>query len=223
MHLATAFASAGALVLAICFAQPATAQNRKGRVELRAGVAGVIFEEKIKVRLADDDLPNAGLKVKDNVTAIVELDYFIRNDWSLALTTGAPPTTHSDGRGSLRSAGRLGQATYGPVAFVLRRHFDLGRSIRPYVGAGPIYAFIFDSDDGLLVKGLDVKGRFGGTVVVGVDLPVSELLGVFLDAKQLFLTVPSRFDFEAPGAAAPGSARIRLNPLVLSAGLSVRL
>ena len=95
--------------------------------------------------------PDAGFEVQDADTAGLMLDYFVNDNVSLELTLGVPPEMELAGKGAIK----LGNETildlnqfdkaattdaYTPTISA-RYHFgSINNKIRPYVGAGLMYA-----------------------------------------------------------------------------------
>jgi outer membrane protein len=77
--------------------------------------------------------------------------------------------------------------------------------------------YVFDEKDGLL-SDLKVRHTMGVAFQAGVDLMLDDHWGVFLDVKKAILRT------EASGylGPAPIKADVRLDPLVLHAGLTYR-
>jgi outer membrane protein len=95
-------------------------------------------------------------------------------------------------------------------------HFKGLGAFKPYIGAGGAYAVIFNSPDGAIQK-LNVDGAPAFVAQVGFDYALNQTWGLFVDAKKLFLSV------NADGLlGAPATAKVKLDPLVVSGGVVYR-
>lgn len=125
--------------------------------------------------------------MKDNVTIAAETGYNFTPNWAIGLTEGCPPTTEIEATGSLKSLGKLGSITDGPVALTAQYRFtDFGKFV-PYLGAGWSYILVLDSKD-KAVRNLNVDdtndlGLQGG----GFEYHTSDTMGLFFDAKHFYL------------------------------------
>ncbi|MGY2046591.1 OmpW/AlkL family protein [Methylobacterium sp. JK268] len=189
---------------------------------LRVGAAGIWFDASAKVSVSGVRIPGGTARVKDNVAVIAEAGYHLTPNWSAALSVGIPPTTTLSGAGTLRSAGKLGDVTYGPAVISARYHLTGLGPIVPYLGGGVAYAMIFNTHDRAL-RTVKVDDNFGAVLVGGVDIPVTDRIGLFVDVKKFWLSADASFDQPAGnGLFRPGRARVTLDPVVLSAGVALR-
>ncbi|UAK26281.1 OmpW/AlkL family protein [Sphingomonas nostoxanthinifaciens] len=208
----------GVCLIAASFASDAAAvapdpqTDRGWYVHLGAGA--LLFNEGAVIRSGASVIPKASVSIAANETFIAEAGYRWRH-WGLSATGGFPPVATVDGVGSLQPLGSLGRIRYGPVVISGHYHFGgLGR-LKPYIGAGPVFLLIFKNKDDA-VRQLDVHDSVGVAVQGGTEFAVSPRWGVFVDVKKAHL----RTRATALLGAAPIEARIRLDPLVLSGGIS---
>src|SRR5205085_7794223 len=96
-------------------------------------------------------------------------------------------------------------------------HFLSEGPVRPYVGAGPVFMYIFKEQDGLL-RNLNVKNHFGFALQAGAEVAVTEHVGLFVDVKEAHL----RTSATGMLGPAPTSSKIKMDPLVIHSGLSFR-
>lgn len=217
MRVVTPLAVAGTVMLAL---GPASAEERP--FFLRLGGAHVGFDERASVSVGGATVPGGNARLEDNWGIAIEGGYFFTPDISVSLALGVPPTTTVRGAGSLAPAGALGDVTYGPAVLSVRYHFLEPGGIRPYIGAGVSYTVVFDTKDKAL-RNLDVANALGAALVAGVDVPITERWGACLDAKKIWAKTDARFDLPTSATTtAPGTARLTLDPLVVSAGISFR-
>lgn len=185
---------------------------------VKGGIAHVGFSESASVSFGGATVPGGDASVQDNWSLSVEVGYFVTPDISLAFAAGLPPTTTVSGAGSLAGAGALGEVTYGPSVLSASYHFGKEGGIRPYLGAGISYTIIFDAKDRAL-SNLDVKNAWGTALVAGVDVPIDDRWGLFLDVKKIWTKSDATFDAVGGGR---DKATLTLDPLVVSAGVSYR-
>ncbi len=124
--------------------------------------------------------------------------------------------------GGLRDGGiefvSLGDVELTPVTAMLRVHFRPGSPLDVYVGGGGAYVMTGDLDsadlraDGLAPLELEDETTF--VVGGGVTWSFSDRWGVSLDARYLPLTLR--------GSARGSTAEAAIDPLILSAGLTIR-
>lgn len=184
---------------------------------VRTGPASLFLSEGAKVHAGGALVPGGTIAIGNHTTGTVEFGYQFTSNFSVAFTGGFPPTVDILAAGSLETVGTLGSITYGPTALTAQYTFtDFGR-IKPYVGAGPMFMFVFDEDDGAL-KDLNVKGAIGAVLQAGVDIDVTDNWGLFVDVKKGFLRTTSTGML----GPTPISADVKLDPLVIGAGIKLR-
>lgn len=176
------------------------------------------FHTAADVSLGGAIVPGAGLEASSNTTLGLEVGYDLTPNLAARVTVGVPPTTRITGTGPLAGAGELGRIKYGPAVASLTWAFDGMGAARPYLGAGINYTIVLASKDGAITS-LDAKNAFGGVLQAGVDVPLNKRWGIFLDVKKIYLKTTAT----GTVGPAPVSASVRLNPLLVHAGLSYRL
>jgi outer membrane protein len=181
----------------------------------RAGPTGLFFDSSAKIALGGKDLAGASLTASNNGTLIIEGGYFITRDIAVEISGGIPPTTTFTGKGTIAGLGELGKATYGPAVFSVNYYFKGLGSLRPYLGVGEAYAFIFSTKDGA-VRDLHVNGNRGFVVQGGFDYRVTKNWSVFADLKHISLKVNARGEL----LNAPVTASVTLDPTIASLGIS---
>ncbi|HSV84863.1 MAG TPA: OmpW family outer membrane protein [Ramlibacter sp.] len=184
---------------------------------IHVGPDHVQFHTKADVRLAGASVSGANVEASSNTTLGVEIGYDLSPNLSARVTVGVPPTTKLTGTGPLAPAGELGRVNYGPAVASLTWAFGAAGSVRPYLGAGINYTIVLKSRDGAITS-LDVRSAFGGVLQAGLEVPIDRNWGVFLDLKKIYLkTTACGF-----AGGAPAHASVRLDPLLVHAGLSYR-
>jgi outer membrane protein len=184
---------------------------------IKFGPAALIPHESADISLGGAPLPGASISIADHYTASVEIGYQLTPDLSVSFTGGLPPTVDIDGAGTLSGVGRLGTVIYGPTALTAQYTFaNLGR-IKPYIGAGPMFMFVFDNEDGAMTN-LKVDPAIGAVVRAGIDFDLTNDWGLFLDVKQAYLRTHASGTF----GGSPVKADVILDPTVVTIGLSRR-
>ena len=183
---------------------------------IHIGPGALIFDADAKVRSGGALLPGATVSIDPNPTVITEFGYRWRH-FGVSLTGGVPPLATVKGAGTLASLGNLGRIRYGPAVFTAHYHFTgLGR-LEPYVGGGAVLLLIFDNQDGAVTR-LKVGNHWGAALQAGAEYRIAPRLSLYLDVKKAAL----KTNATALLNGAPIEANIRLNPTVVSGGLSVR-
>ncbi len=221
-------AAAAAAVASLAAALPAQAQAQapaneaapKSPWRLYAGPAHIGFSTSADVRAGGQPVPGANAEADSNYSIGFGAIYDFHPGWSAELALGLPPTTALKGTGTLAGAGTLGKVKYGPAVLSVRRQLWDEGPVRPYIGAGINYTLVLESRDGF-VSGLDVKNGVGPVLQAGFEVPIDARWSFFFDAKKIWVKTTATGTLPALGGA-PAYAKVRLDPLVLTAGLSYR-
>ncbi|WP_168073829.1 OmpW family outer membrane protein [Caulobacter sp. SSI4214] len=219
MKSATLFAAAGLFLGLVGAGQAVAAEpGRPGSSPwyIHTGPLVVKYDESAKISVGGGQIPGARVKADSNYSVGIEAGYKFTKNWAVSLTVGAPPNAILVGTGPLEGV-KLGKVMYGPAVLSGHYHFtNFGPKFEPYVGAGVNYTIVLRDKDAA-VQNLKVKSPVGLVLQAGVESQINDRIGVFVDAKQIFL------DTDATGTVggAPASAEIQLNPLIVMAGVSV--
>lgn len=209
--------------MAFAFAQPALAADDgtatqaaqpPGPFYIRLGPGGLLFDASAVIKAGGAVVPDASVTIDPNITMVTEIGYRWRN-FGVSFTGGLPPSATVNGAGSLSPFGALGRIRYGPTVLTLHYHAHFGR-FEPYVGGGPVRLLIFRDHDGA-VRQLHVAQSWGAAGQIGVDYRLTRRWSLYLDAKKALLQTRAT----ALLGGAPITAKIRLDPLVLSSGLAL--
>lgn len=180
---------------------------------IRMGPAHVGFSTRADVRVGGSLVPGGDASASSSTTLGFELSYDLSDRWTARLLAGIPPTTTLSGAGTLSSAGQLGKVTYAPaVASLTYKLLNTG-PVQPYVGAGINYTIVTRDRDGF-INHLKAHSAWGAVLQLGVEMPITPLWSVSLDARKIFLKTKATGDLPAMGGA-PVAADVRLNPLVV--------
>lgn len=187
---------------------------------LRAGPANVSFSESAEIAIGGSRVPGATATVKNNTTFGVEVGYRFSPSWSAGLTIGLPPTTEVNGAGAAQAFGKLGKAKYAPAVLAGQWSFLKEGPWTGYVGAGVTRLMVTSTEDGAL-QNLKIKDKWGAALQAGVEYQLGAQWGLFLDLKKFKLSTEATGNLAALGGA-PGTAKLRLDPLVTHAGVTWR-
>ena len=215
MKSARLFVSVASAAALSGFAAPAFAQQHDWFVHV--GPAQLTLADGADILAGGTALPDAGIDTDPQYTGVVEIGRFVGPNVAVALTLGAPPLAKIDGTGSLEGLGRLGSVRYGPGALTVQWHPLRQGQFQPYVGAGLTYMHVFDTDDEAL-SNIEVDDDIGPLIQAGANYYFSERTGIFLDVKKGWLRATSTGSL----GPTPIEARLKLDPLVLNAGLAFR-
>lgn len=212
-------------------AAPASAQEQQQpasesdadfkRFAFRIGYARLNWDENAKVAVAGQAVPGGDATLKNNNGIAFDLAYYFNRNVSVALALGVPPTTSLTAAGTLAGAGKLGEVTYGPAVATVRYHLTGLGPVVPYVGAGINYTKIFKTRDALL-QDFRASDTVGPVINGGVDVALNRRFGLFADVKKVWTSSNTRFLLPTPAGLAPGTAKVRLDPLIINAGVSIR-
>lgn len=211
---------AAGLVAAACTTCQAEGQfEGEGNWRLHVGPARISFKQDVQLSAGGVELPGAGARLSDNTALLAEVAYRLTPKISLGLTFGVPPTTTVSATGTVEQAGTLGRVKYGPLVLGAQYQFNGGGTWQPYLGAGVVRFIAFSSTDAAL-KDLKVQNAWGSALQLGADLQMSQLWGLFVDVRKVFVKAPATGRLQLAGGA-PARALARLDPLILQAGLSL--
>ncbi len=187
------------------------------RFYLHAGPGGVILNEGAVLSAGGAVIPGATVTANDSVTPVVEIGYFLNRNFAVSFTGGYPPTATVQAAGTLAGAGTVGKAVYGPMALTAHYHLTNFGRIRPYIGGGVVFMYVFSTTDGLLTN-LKVHNHFGYTGQAGVDVDLSDRWGAFFDVKAAHLHTTST------GNLGPTliTGDVKMDPTVIHGGVSYR-
>lgn len=108
-----------------------------------------------------------------------------------------------------------------PVTAVLQFHFAPNAVIDPYVGAGVAYVLFDDVDANGVnnIDRIDFDDDYGVAVNAGLGIRLGNNFGLTVDGKYIPLESSARAVFVGGGES---EAQFDMNPIILSAGLSLR-
>ena len=182
---------------------------------IKAGLTSLELADRVDLKVGGVELPGADLSTFEHHTPSVQVGYFLTDNIAVNATVGFPPTIDIFGGGTIGALPKLGEITYGPTVFTVQYHPLRSGVFRPYIGAGASYMFVFDTKDGAFGD-LRVEEDLAFAFEAGVDMMVSNKMGVFVDAKKALLRPKAFGTFD--GATVEGQTR--LDPWAFSGGVS---
>ncbi|MXP26604.1 outer membrane beta-barrel protein [Altererythrobacter indicus] len=213
---------------AFAFNAPAQAQDMAGKVQVKVMGTAVLPDGNLKeVKFVSDDIAAAlpaefNTKADNNYVPTLAVEYFLTND--LSVETICCVTQHNvEGTGGLDGAKLVDDARIIPATLTAKYHLPLGLPIKPYIGAGATYWFVFNEKPGSTAKALgvadtDIKDGFGAVLQAGFDVPLNEKFGLTFDAKKYFIDRTASF-YDANDTLVL-KTKHDLDPWLLSAGIS---
>ncbi|MBX7484088.1 OmpW/AlkL family protein [Qipengyuania qiaonensis] len=214
----------GSAVAFGAMAMPVAAQD-VGDIQIKGFVTGVLPDGEInEVEVDTIGLPaGSQTSATDSYVPTIAIEYFVMPN--ISLETICCVTPHDvRGEGALAGADLIDNAIILPATVTAKYHFDVG-AIKPYLGAGPAYFFIFGEDvgrgaSGLGVTDVDLSDELGFALQAGLDVTLNERgLGLSIDAKRYFVGTTATFN---AGSVTALQTEHNLDPWVVSAGLAYR-
>jgi outer membrane protein len=173
-------------------------------------------DEAVKATILGSPLTGADLEVAPRYAAEVEIGRYIVPTLAFSVSAGTPVRQSIVAAGSIRPLGTLGRVTYGlppyhalaPAAAVahppVRRR---RRRLSPCLQRGRRPG-----------GGVRLRDDLGPVVQGGAEIMAGRRFGVYADAKRAWLTSSGSGSL----GDLPVNGRVRLDPLVLSAGAAFR-
>ena len=135
--------------------------------------------------------------------------YFITDQWAVELLAALPFEHDIDAK----HGGKIGEVKHLPPTLSAQYHFLPNNNIRPYVGAGFNYTFLYEEDlDG---ADLDLDNSAGWAAQIGVDIDISDKL--FMNAEVRYLDIDS--DAKVNGVSI---GTIEIDPLLFGINVGFR-
>ncbi len=186
---------------------------------IRARILGVMpSEDSSDWKLDGLAYSSADLSIDNSVVPELDISYFFNKNIAVELVLGVTP---HDIKGKADLDGvDIGNAWLLPPTLLLQYHFDAGRGIKPYVGAGVNYTVFFNEDAGTpgVVNSLDLDNSFGWALQAGVDIHLEGNWFLNVDVKKLWLntdatvqTTLGRFD-----------TNVDIDPWMIGVGIGYR-
>jgi outer membrane protein len=181
----------------------------------RIGVVGAIYDTRATIAANGQTIPGATAIVSNNVTVLFDVGYDVTRDFALSLMGGVPVKPTVTGEGTIAASGELGKILYGPAIFTGYYRFADWGGIRPYAGLGAAYTIIFKNYDAAVTE-LRVNNGFGFVLQAGVEYKLNNEFDLFVDYKKIWISLDAD---GLIGGALPVTARVQLDPSIVSAGI----
>jgi outer membrane protein len=210
-------AATAALALAFV-AGAANAQEPASKWFVHVGPAYVDPAESASLTMGGAPVPGGDVSIDGEWTLAGEVGRYVTPHIAVALAVGVPPKFNVDAAGSIAALGRAGTMTGGPAGLLVQYHFSPEARFSPYVGAGASFLIVFDTEDGVL-NDLKANSAVGGAVQAGADFWINDKWGAFVDVKKAWVGTVAKANL----GPFPIRARVDVDPVVASAGLSYRV
>jgi outer membrane protein len=179
------------------------------------------------INISPNVTTNDEIDIDSAVTLDIDFTYMFNSNFGMEILLAIPATHDVKGTESIASLGKIAEVTVLPPALIAQYYFMPQNNIRPYVGAGINYTFIYDESttssltNGLGVgsTGLDVDDTFGYLVQAGVDFDIDKNWFVNIDAKYFWIDTEATVQVDGADA---GTIKFDLDPLVLGVGAGYR-
>lgn len=160
--------------------------------------------------------PGAAYQTERLTSPSFEAGFYLRGGFAVAVSGTAPITTTNIAAGTLTGYGDLGDETDGYYSLTGQYHLPVTSRIVPYIGAGYGYMQVFGTRDGV-ISGFKANSAGGPVLQAGVDVALTDHVGVFGDVKRYFISTT------ASGNLGPDvvKAQARVDPWVISSGVSL--
>lgn len=263
------------LFFALPFAHAATSDGKIGAVSAgwlhvmpqgdKQGVYGHITDKSPVLKNQPATSPNAGFEVQDADTAGLMLDYFVNDNVSLEMVLGAPPEMELSGKGQITIPAILGTGTmtaanlekfdkiattdaYTPTLLAKYHFGNIQQKLRPYLGAGVMYAHFSDvkadphvnaelNSNAILallkpeLGPIKVDDAFAPVVIAGLDYNINKDWFATASVSYAHLSTKASLDVIGNtqlGVNPPrdiilqGQSEIEINPIVTYLGIGYR-
>lgn len=153
------------------------------------------------------------VEVEDGYMLTFNGTYFFTNNFAVELLASLPFKHDINAVGG----GKVGEVKHLPPTLSAQYHFIPDGKVRPYIGAGLNYTFLFEED----FDGADLKldNSFGLAAQIGVDIDVTENMFVNAEVRYIDIDSDGELRFPGPGGGNVDIGKVEIDPIV--AGLSV--
>ena len=191
----------------------ASAEPRRWTVHLGATVSNLA--DKAKIEIAGTRDPDASVSTHVSTEPTIDVIWHSNETIALALSGGLPPITTVKGKGTLEPLGELLRSRAGVTTASVQFRQPVG-PVHSYVGVGAAYLHVFRTE-GIAVHEPLATNDLGPMIQVGMEVLFLPQAGVFAEVKKAWLS--TRLTGSVGGMQT--ESQIQLNPLTVTAGLSV--
>lgn len=184
---------------------------------------------------------DAGFKVKDADTVGLAFDYYVNDNVSLEMVLGAPPKMKLSGVGNINLMPDAGiklsdysniasTRAYTPTFLAKYQFGEITNKIRPYLGAGLMYAHFSDVKTdpniefplkGMNINSVKVDDAIAPVVVAGVDYNLTKDWYANASVSYAHLSTDATLNISGPFEIT-GKSNIEINPIVTYVGIGYR-
>ena len=187
---------------------------------------------------------NAGFELENSDTAEFKFDYLVNDNVSLGLILGVPPTFDIKGKGQLLGGAlnldefsKVGDVkVYSPVVTGKYTFGAVNNKLRPYVGAGFMYAhfsnFKLDSavvsdtaSKGISIRNVKIDDAVAPVAFIGADYNITKNWFATASVSYVHLSTNAKLDVASNTTGATlvtGRSKIEINPIVTYLGVGYR-
>lgn len=188
--------------------------------------------------------PEAGFELENSDTAEFKFDYLVNDNVSLGLILGVPPTFDIKGKGQLLGGAlnldefsKVGDVkVYSPVVTGKYTFGAVNNKLRPYVGAGFMYAhfsnFKLDSavvsdtaSKGISIRNVKIDDAVAPVAFIGADYNITKNWFATASVSYVHLSTNAKLDVASNTTGATlvtGRSKIEINPIVTYLGVGYR-
>jgi outer membrane protein len=192
------FAHGAAAAFAVLLAAGSASAQSAGSVIVYAGAAQVNPQVESS-NLTAPSLAGTKVDVKKASSFVGGVTYFWTDNISIDLPIALPFKHDVVGAGAIDGTGKLGTVKSLPMTLLAQYRFgDANSTLRPFVGAGPTYGYLFKPKATAVLSGitggtpakattLSMKSRLGATLELGTAYNVTKDLSASLSVTKTFI------------------------------------
>lgn len=220
--------AAGALVAAMAWAAPATAQERQG---IEAGdvllrLRGILVAPTGSSSGIRPTFPGEKVSVDNSVMPEVDLTYMATDNIGFELIAATTKHTASGKTGTTGSIGDLASTWVLPPTLTVQYHLNPHGKVRPYVGAGVNYTVFYNEKASTGLKSavgptnVHMSDSVGWAAQAGIDIDLTKRVFLNLDVKYIDMDTKATLRTTAIGTQ---TVDMHLDPIVVGVGFGIRL
>lgn len=174
-----------------------------------------------KVSAAGARIPGASAKVSNSVVPEVDISYFFTKNIAVEAICCISPHKVT-AKGSIAALGEIGKTVVFPPTVMLQYHFTNFGAFKPYAGVGVNYTHFFKDSTGAAFTGLKIKDSWGVAGQVGFDYMIDRHWGINVDLKKIMMEPKANVGLVTANGVVPVSAKVKINPWIVGAGVTYR-
>jgi outer membrane protein len=213
-----------ALAAAVAASGSAMAQAQ-GDWVVKAGVNKITPKVK-SGNVSAPAMPNTKADVGTDTKPILNISYYMTNNWVAELDLGLPYRHDVFGADAIAGTGKLGTAdALPPTAFLQYRFFQPDSLVRPYVGLGLTYAYFRRERGSAQLNALLNTGGEGATFSLKAKFAVSAQLGASVRINERWSVDGGviKTKLKTKASYSTGQTQdLQLDPVAVNIGLSYK-